>query len=140
MENEEFLDKPPKGISSNYEVYEDKLICMAWKMIGLDAAIDTEKPGNAYWNRMTDYFNANTNGNRRSMDYITLVQTAGVFMSGDMGTSMGGGIPLMAGGMGGVISYNTSNVGDDANGEYTPQEYGYNGRIGTNGEATLIEP
>jgi hypothetical protein len=66
---------------------------------------------------MTDYFNANTNGNRRSMDYITLVQTPRVFMSGDMSTSMSGGIPPMAGSMGGGISYNTTNVGDDANGE-----------------------
>jgi hypothetical protein len=45
MENEGFLDEPPKGRSSNYDVYEDNLICTAWKRIELDAAVGTEQTG-----------------------------------------------------------------------------------------------
>lgn len=70
LEDEGFLAQPPLGRSANYNAIEDKLICKAWKKVALDAAMGTEQPGNTYWNRMTEYFNANTNGSRRSMESI----------------------------------------------------------------------
>jgi hypothetical protein len=51
MEDEGFVDAP-KGRSANYTTAEDKLICTAWKKVGLDPAVGTEQPMNAYWKRM----------------------------------------------------------------------------------------
>jgi hypothetical protein len=70
VDTEGLLDEAPRGRSFNYDVYEEKLIRMAWKKIGLDAVVGTEQPGKTYWNRMNNYFNANTKGNHRSIDSI----------------------------------------------------------------------
>jgi hypothetical protein len=52
VDKEGFLDEAPRvdGRTANYSVVEDKLICIPWKKIVLDEVVDTEQPGNAYWN------------------------------------------------------------------------------------------
>ena len=52
MEQEGFLDATPKGISANYTIKEDKMLCQAWKKIDLDPVIGIEQPMSTYWNRM----------------------------------------------------------------------------------------
>jgi hypothetical protein len=37
---------------------EDILICTAWKKIGLDPAVGTEQPKDAYWRKMNEFFDA----------------------------------------------------------------------------------
>jgi hypothetical protein len=60
LDDEGFLDEAPRGRTVNYNAEEDKLICTAWKKIGLDPAVGTEQPKDAYWRRITEYFNTHT--------------------------------------------------------------------------------
>jgi hypothetical protein len=66
-EEEGFLDATPKGRSANYTVAEDKLLCLAWKKVGLDAAVGVEQNKDTYWKRMWEFFVArNKSGNERT--------------------------------------------------------------------------
>ena len=52
-----------KGRAANYIAVEDKLICAAYRKVGLDPAVGVDQPKEAYWMRMWEYFVAwNTSG------------------------------------------------------------------------------
>ncbi|KAE8777614.1 hypothetical protein D1007_49585 [Hordeum vulgare] len=60
-----------KGMAANYTVAEDKLLCDAYKKVGLDATVGVEQPKEAYWVRMWEYFVArNTSDIERNMGSI----------------------------------------------------------------------
>lgn len=53
-----FFDATPRGRLGNYTNEEDILLCLAWKMISLDASIGTDQPMSTYWALMKEFFDA----------------------------------------------------------------------------------
>lgn len=70
MEEEGFVDPTPRmvqGRGANYTTKEDKLLCGAWKKIGLDLVVGVEQQSSSYWECIYEYFKAhNKSGIHRS--------------------------------------------------------------------------
>ena len=59
MDDKGLLDPTTrKGRSVKYTIYEDKLLSLSWKKIGVDVLVGTEQPMNTYWDRMKEFFDA----------------------------------------------------------------------------------